>query len=70
MTAAATYDFGINQSLSNSLVFTRMGTDLSLSVGFTYNALLNNFGFTLEILPNLVAMRSGGSRVSAFGPHP
>ena len=70
MTASATYDFGINQSLSNSLVLTRIGTDLSLSVGFTYNALLNNFGFTFEILPNLVAMRSG-SRVSAFGPaHP
>jgi hypothetical protein len=71
MTAAATYDFGINQSMSNSLVFTRMGTDLSISVGFTYNALLNNFGFTLEVLPNLVAMRSGASRVSAFGaPQP
>ena len=34
--------------------------DLSVSVGFTYNALLNNFGFTLEVLPNVVAMNRRG----------
>ena len=38
-----------------------MGSDLTVSLGFTYNALLNNFGFTFEVLPNVVAMtrRSG-----------
>jgi hypothetical protein len=56
ITASSTYDFGINQSLSNSLVITRIGSDLTMSLGFTYNALLNNFGFTIAILPNLVAM--------------
>jgi hypothetical protein len=60
ITASATYDFGINEALSNALVVTRMGTDLSVSVGFTYNALLNNFGFTLEVLPNVVAMNRRG----------
>ncbi len=57
MTAASTYDFGINQagSLSNSLVLTRMGSDLQVSLGVTYNAILNNFGVTFEIIPNLAA---------------
>jgi hypothetical protein len=62
ITASMTYDFGINQALSNSLIITRMGTDLTMSVGFTYNALLNNFGFTMEVVPNVVAAnrRTGG----------
>lgn len=66
ITASATYDFGIQEALSNSLVVTRMGTDLTVSMGFTYNALVNNFGFTLEIIPNIVAT---GRRVtpSPFG---
>jgi hypothetical protein len=48
------YDFGTQQSQSNSLVLTRMGSDLQVAFGITYNAILNNFGVTLEILPNLV----------------
>ena len=35
------------------LVITRIGSDLTMNVGFTYNAILNNFGFTFEVLPNL-----------------
>jgi hypothetical protein len=54
MTASSTYDFGTNQSLTNSLVFTRMGSDLQVSVGINYNAITNNFGFVFEIYPNLV----------------
>jgi hypothetical protein len=56
VTGSATYDFGTNQSLSNSLVITRMGSDLTVSFGFTYNAIVNNFGFTLEIVPNILAV--------------
>jgi hypothetical protein len=56
ITASSTYDFGINESLSNSLIVTRMGSDLTLSVGITYNAILKNFGFTVELLPNFVAV--------------
>ena len=56
ITASSTYDFGIQESLSNSMVVTRIGSDISVSAGFTYNAILNNFGFTFEVLPNLIAM--------------
>ena len=63
-----TYDFGINQSLANSLVITRIGTDLTVSVGITYNAILNNFGFTFEVLPNVVASnRRAGSGLLGRG---
>ena len=67
MTGSATYDFGINQSLSNSLVVTRIGSDLTVSFGFTYNALLNNFGFTLELVPNIVAVGRMRFTPSPFG---
>jgi hypothetical protein len=54
MTASSTYDFGTGQALSNSLVFTRMGSDLQVSMGINYNAITNNFGFVFEVYPNLV----------------
>jgi hypothetical protein len=54
MTASSTYDFGTNQSLANSVVFTRMGADLNVGVGVTYNALQNNFGVLVEVLPSLL----------------
>ena len=54
MTASTIYDFGTNQALGNSLILTRTGSDLTVSLMFTYNALQNNFGFGIEILPNLV----------------
>jgi hypothetical protein len=53
-TASSTYDFGTGQSLSNSLLFTRIGTDLQVSLGFTYNALQSSFGALIQIVPNLV----------------
>jgi hypothetical protein len=54
MTASSVYDFGTAQAVSNSLIFTRMGSDLQVSIGFTYNTLQNNFGFTFEVIPNLI----------------
>jgi hypothetical protein len=64
-----TYDFGIQEALSNSLVITRIGSDLTMNVGFTYNAILNNFGFTFEVLPNLLAMnRQAGTGLLSRGP--
>lgn len=60
MTAATSYDFGENTSLGNSLVLTRIGSDLQLSIGINYEALRNNFGVTLEILPS-VAPRTRGT---------
>ncbi len=66
-----TYDFGIRQSLSNSLIFTRIGTDVTLSFGVTYDALIDNFGVTFEVIPNLVAAARGRAlapvRSTVFG---
>lgn len=59
ITGSSTYDFATFQSVSNSLVLTRVGTDLQISLGFTYNAMQDNFGFTFEILPTIA---SGGGR--------
>jgi hypothetical protein len=59
MTMTATYDFGTNQAITNSLLFTRMGTDLTVSLGFTYNAMQNNFGALVMIIPNLVPLNRG-----------
>ena len=36
------------------MLFTRIGSDIQVSLGFTYNALQNNFGFLFQIVPNLV----------------
>ena len=52
---SATYDFGLQQALSNTFTFTRTGSDLTVSIGFTYNALVNNFGLQFMVVPNLVA---------------
>lgn len=65
MTASSTYDFGTQASLSNSLVFTRMGSDLEVSGGITYNAILNTFGVVFTIVPNFA---STAQRV--MGPTP
>lgn len=62
-TASATYDFGIGISMSNTLMFTRIGSDLTVSLGVTYNALQNNFGFLFQIVPNLVP----GGRAPTLG---
>jgi hypothetical protein len=64
MTVGTAYDFGTNQTLANSVVFTRMGTDLQVSLGFTYNTMQNNFGVSFEILPNLV---QPGRRIPGVG---
>jgi hypothetical protein len=58
--ASASYDFGINQAMSNSLSLTRVGTDLTVSFGITYNSLVNNFGFTFMVVPNLFASTAPG----------
>jgi hypothetical protein len=57
---SATYDFGIQQALSNTFTFTRTGSDLTVSIGFTYNALVNNFGVQFLVIPNLVAFAQPG----------
>ena len=63
VSAATAYDFGTQNNLSSTVMFTRIGTDLQVSVGFTYNALLNNFGVTFNVIPNIAAANSS----NAFG---
>jgi hypothetical protein len=60
MNLGVSYDFGIQQALSNTFTLTRTGSDLTFTVGFTYNALVNNFGIQFLVLPNLAATLSQG----------
>jgi hypothetical protein len=53
LTASSAYDFGVNSQI-NALTVTRTGTDLMVTLGFTYNSILNNFGFVFEVYPNLL----------------
>src|SRR5439155_4236063 len=53
VTASTSYDFGVNTQI-NALTITRTGSDLMVSLGFTYNSILNNFGLVFEIVPNLL----------------
>jgi len=55
ISAFSSYDLGTQMSLANSLIFSRTGKDAQINLGFTYNAMQNNFGFTFEILPRVVA---------------
>ena len=68
VTAAATYDFGIQEAMSNQLVFTRVGTDVQLSLGFTYDAIIQNFGVTFEVVPNIVAAGRGPRLLAQRSP--
>jgi hypothetical protein len=58
VTAVVAYDFGSQASLTNILQFTRVGTDMAITVGVTYNSLINNFGLNLSVVPNLVASQN------------
>jgi hypothetical protein len=60
LNASVSYDFGINQAMSNSLTLTRTGTDLTVSLGFSYNSLVNNFGVQFLVTPNLIAALTPG----------
>lgn len=55
VTASTSYDFGIGQAISNSLTLMRVGTDFTMTLGFSYNAIVNNFGVQFAVLPNALA---------------
>ncbi|MFN4261858.1 MAG: hypothetical protein ACK4RK_21465 [Gemmataceae bacterium] len=67
LTGSISYDFGINENQITTLTVTRMGTDLQLSLGVTYNALMNNFGVLLEVQPNLATNTRRVPGVPPFG---
>src|SRR5579883_147020 len=58
------YDLGLGQSLSNSISFTRTGSDLTVNFGLSYNPFVNTFSFQFLILPNLVYGRMNVGAVS------
>jgi hypothetical protein len=59
-TFTSTYDFGTQAALNNSFMFTRIGSDLQVTVGFTYNALQNNFGAIFMVVPTLAPINKTG----------
>jgi hypothetical protein len=61
------YDFGIQTALTNSLTLTRTGTDVTFTLGFTYNALVNNFGVTFLLMPNFVSNLAAGKLGGGLG---
>ena len=52
----ANYDFGINQALSNQVSVARIGTDLTVLFGISYNSIVNNFGVQFALVPNLIGV--------------
>src|SRR5262249_26566008 len=65
VTFTASYDFGVSKALNNSVLFTRTGTDLQVSLGINYNTLQNNFGLVVEVVPNLLPVNKNA--VGTFG---
>jgi lipopolysaccharide export system protein LptA len=61
--ASIMYDFGSNTALNQMVTFNRIGSDLTVSLGFSYNALQNNFGFVFQIVPNLLPATARGGPV-------
>jgi hypothetical protein len=59
-TLSTTYDFGTKEAFANSLMFTRMGSDLQVSLGISYNALQSNFNVLFNIVPNLLPANKMG----------
>ncbi len=67
LTASSTYDFGNAGALSNSVLLTRMGKDLQVTVGFTFNALTDSFGAVFEVVPNLLPANRAAGPIAALG---
>ena len=64
---SVSYDFGVQQALTNSFSFTRTGSDMTFTLGVTYNALVNNFGVQFLLVPNLVAYSAQGRLGGGLG---
>ncbi len=60
MNLGASYDFGIQEALSNTFTISRTGSDMTVSIGITYNALINNLGFQFLVIPNIAAYAAPG----------
>ena len=58
----ATYDFGVNEALSNQVSVARTGDGRDRAVRGPYNALVNNFGVQFAIVPNLAGLAASAAR--------
>ena len=68
MTASLNYDFTTNPNvISGMLVLTRVGSDLQVSAGITYNSTLNTVGAVFEIVPNLLPANRRVPGLTSFG---
>ena len=67
VTFGANFDFG-NNIQTNSLMVSRIGTDVTVSLGLSYNSIVHTFGVQFEVVPNLLPMNSRNPAASAFGP--
>jgi hypothetical protein len=65
LTGTSFYDFA-TKSQANSLMLIRTGKDLQMSIGISYNSLLNTFGFNFIILPNTAAALQRTQGVPTF----
>ncbi len=66
VTATNVFDFGTQLAQASSLTFNRTGTDLTLSIGLTYSAIVNNFGFQILLLPNGAIARQPGQQIGSI----
>jgi len=69
MSLTNVFDFGTNLAQSTQLTFNRTGTDVTMSFGFSFSALVpgNNVGFQFLIIPN-AALAAGGGPGRAISP--
>ncbi len=61
----ASYDFGATTNQVTTLSFARVGTDVTLLFGFSYNAIVKNVGFQFAVVPNLAGI--GAQRLAGGG---
>ena len=64
VTFGSNFDFG-NNIQSNSLMITRIGTDVTVNFGLSYSSVVKTFGMQFEVVPNLLPGHAPGS--GAFG---
>jgi hypothetical protein len=63
---ASSVDTSLNFSQGTSVAFVRTGTDLTMSLGLTYNSFQNNLGFQFLIVPNAGLSGRRGSVTNLF----
>ncbi|MFO0864295.1 MAG: hypothetical protein U0744_06500 [Gemmataceae bacterium] len=64
VSGSGVWDIGLKQNFYTFGV-TRIGTDLQVTLGFTYNSTINNFGVNFSIIPNLARPDPGTAFLNA-----